>query len=192
MGRADILFRLLQEAQLYRPEDLSSYLDNLDIDTEKRPLANQVIDRILASKPELYEIYLEIRRAVGTGALGDGLTGTYPSVSTIGSFLQKWIVLERFSRALSKAKDYPEKRFNLPTSSMLRNLGLPQHLYRQAETLRRVRNNLVHGAVIPEEQLLSAADQELGDLIRELGGIEEFEVQEALRWAQSNESDPPL
>jgi ppGpp synthetase/RelA/SpoT-type nucleotidyltranferase len=190
MGRADILFRLLQEAKLYRSEDLGAYLDNLDIDTERRPLADQVIDRILASNPNLYEIYLEIRRAVGASAPGDRSKGGYPSLEVVGSFLQKWIVLERFSRALLAAKAPSTRRISFPTTAILRRLELPEHLYRQFETLRRIRNNLVHGVVIPEEQLLSAADQELDDLIRELGSIEDPDVHEALRWAQSNEPDP--
>ena len=53
MGRIDILFRLLQLANLNRPDDLQQYLQNLDTETDRLPLADQVIDRILASRPDL-------------------------------------------------------------------------------------------------------------------------------------------
>ena len=47
MGRIDILFRLLQLANLNRPDDLQQYLQDLDTETDRLPLADQVIDRIL-------------------------------------------------------------------------------------------------------------------------------------------------
>jgi len=95
MGRVDILFRLLQAAELDRPDRLLPHLRDLDAETEQRPLAEQVVDRILAEKPELYDQYIEMRRTASSRPRGGGQRGISPSLDHVAGFLQKWIVLER-------------------------------------------------------------------------------------------------
>jgi hypothetical protein len=191
MGRIDILFRLLQRAGLDRPDDLPQYLQSLNSETERRPLADQVIDRILASRAELYDDYLEIRRtASSSGARNLNVGLNYPPPEIVGSFLQKWIILERFDRALNR-KTAPGRRIGLVSRNLLRELGVPEHLQLQFEVLRRVRNEMVHGVNIPEEGLLIAADAELGELLDALEANNDTAVREAMQWARSGARDPP-
>jgi hypothetical protein len=181
MGRIDILFRLLQRAGLDRPDDLPQYLQGLDSETERRPLADQVIDRILASRTELYDDYLEIRRTASSGARNLNVGLNYPPPEIVGSFLQKWIILERFDRALNR-NVAGRRRIGLVSRNLLRELGVSDRLQLQFEVLRRVRNEMVHGVNIPEEGLLVAADAELGDLLDALEANNDTAVREAMQW----------
>jgi hypothetical protein len=189
MGRIDILFRLLQRAGLDRPDDLPQFLQSLDSETERRPLADQVIDRILASRTELYDDYLEIRRTASSGARNLNVGLNYPPPEIVGSFLQKWIILERFDRALNR-RNGPGRRIGLVSRRLLHELGFSEHLQLRFEVLRRVRNEMVHGVKIPEEGLLIAADAELGDLLDELEASNDTAVRAAMQWARSGEADP--
>jgi hypothetical protein len=191
MGRVDILFRLLQTADLARPDRLLPYLENLDAETERRPLADQVVDRILAARSDLYDQYIEMRRTLGSTARLTGVGANPPSPELVGSFLHKWIVLERFTRALARLRRPDDKRVGYMTRPIWRDV-LPPNLVSQLERLRRLRNNFVHGIAIPEDELLNAADHELASLLNALEEHDNPEVREAIRWARSNDPDPEL
>jgi hypothetical protein len=189
MGRVDILFRLLQIAELARPDRLLPYLENLDAETERRPLADQVVDRILAARSDLYDEYIEMRRALGSSSRLAGAGATAPSPEIVGSFLHRWIILERFSRALARLRRPDDRRAGFMSRSMWRDV-LPSERVSQFETLRRLRNNFVHGIAIPEGHILSAADQELASLLDALEASDNPDVREAIRWARSNDPEP--
>lgn len=189
MGRVDVLFRLLQIAELARPDPLLPYLENLDAETERRPLADQVVDRILAARSDLYDEYIEMRRALGSSSRLTGVGTSAPSPEIVGSFLHKWIVLERFSRALARLRRPDNTRAGFMSRSMWRDV-LPSDVVSQLETLRRPRNNVVHGIAIPEDHILSAADQELASLLNTLEASDNPEVREAIQWARSNDPEP--
>jgi hypothetical protein len=53
MGRVDRLFKLVRRADLNNPDALEIYLESLDSNTEKRPIADQIVDRLLAKNTEL-------------------------------------------------------------------------------------------------------------------------------------------
>jgi len=191
MGRVDILFRLLQTAELARPDRLLPYLENLDAETERRPLADQVADRILAARPELYDQYLEMRRTLGSTARLSGVGANAPSPEIIGSFLHNWIVLERFSRALARVRRPDDRRVGFMSPRIWRDVLPPQQVS-QLERLQRLRNNLVHGIAIPEDELLAAADHELASLLSALEASNNPDVREAIRWARSTDPDPEM
>ncbi len=186
LGRIDILFRLLQLAGSSSPEGLAPYLQSLDAETEPRPLADRVIDRVLASRSDLYEHYFEVRRAAGGGARTFLIGKDQPAPETVGVFLQRWIVVERFMRALM-TKGRLDRRFNFSSSAMARRLGFPANIQMQLDVLRRIRNNLVHGIQIPEQDLLNSAANDLGEIIDALTVSEDADVREAMRWARSDE-----
>jgi len=190
MGRVDILFRLLQMAELDRPDRVLPYLEDLDAETERRPLADQVVDRILSARSDLYDQYIDMRRTAGSGVRTSSGGPVTPSPEIVGRFLHKWIVLERFSRALAR-DGRPNDIGPVGTMRVLmRQDGLPPHLRSRFETLRRLRNNFVHGISIPEDHLLVAADDELAALLDELAASDDPAVREAIRWARSNDPDP--
>lgn len=190
MGRVDILFRLLQSAELARPDRLLPYVENLDARTERRPLADQVVDRILEARPDLYDKYIQMRRETGSTARLFGV-GTSVSPELVGSFLHKWIVLERFTRALARLRRPDDTRTRFMSRPIWRDF-LSQEVVSQLEALQRLRNNLVHGISIPEDELLSAADQELASLLNTLEESDDPAVSEAMKWARSNDPDPEM
>jgi len=69
---------------------------------------------------------------------------------------------------------------------------LPPQQVSQLERLQRLRNNLVHGIAIPEDELLAAADHELASLLSALEASNNPDVREAIRWARSTDPDPEM
>lgn len=61
LGRVDLLFELLARLGIDTPELLGPYLEVLDDNVEARPLAEQVIDSLLAEDSSRNEIYNAIR-----------------------------------------------------------------------------------------------------------------------------------
>lgn len=57
LGRVDILFRYLSEEGVATAEAVAPYLDNLEQDFERRPVAEQLADLMLSGKEERYEAY---------------------------------------------------------------------------------------------------------------------------------------
>ena len=74
-----------------------------------------------------------MRRAAGGGARSANTALSYPSPEMVGSFLHKWIVLERFSRALANSGNSSSRRFGLPTRDLMRSLEMPEHAQHQFE-----------------------------------------------------------
>jgi hypothetical protein len=48
LGRVDLLYGLLKELHLATPDKLKPYIQSVNSDLEKRPLAEQIIDQLLA------------------------------------------------------------------------------------------------------------------------------------------------
>jgi hypothetical protein len=63
LGRVDLLFELLKRLNLLTPEQLKPFIESIHHDTERRPIAEQIIDRLLAEDESQYKMYEEIRAA---------------------------------------------------------------------------------------------------------------------------------
>lgn len=189
MGRLDILFDLLQLAELNSPDKLTTYIQHLDLKTEKHPLADQIIDHVLISRADLYDSYLEMRRTANGGVRTFFSGQDYPSPAIVGSFFHKWIILERFLRGLAQIKNLTNKRGIFPTRHFVRNLGLSELFQIQFDLLSRLRSELVHGVNIPDENSLCDADAELNEMLEKLSSIDDKDIREAMHWAQSGEAD---
>jgi len=152
LGRVDLLFDLLNKLSLSKPDLLRPYVTTLHSDTERRPLAEQIIDQLLAEDDSRYKIYEEVRlnRPV-PGDYGPALQEAMdPDVhEAIGFFLAHWIAFERTVRVKAQAisgERYPA----MPTSRILEKLGLlSDDTLKEIERIRRIRNNVVHGVEIP-------------------------------------------
>ncbi len=97
------------------------------------------------------------------------------------------------------AKGRLDRRFNFSSSAMARRLGLPENIQTQLDVLRRIRNDLVHGTGLPEQDLISAAANDFREIIDALMESDDPDVRAAMRWARSVEPDdtaaprsPPL
>jgi ppGpp synthetase/RelA/SpoT-type nucleotidyltranferase len=169
LGRIDLLFKLLVRLDLATPDRLSPYIDALHTDTERRPIAEQIVDRLLAEDEARYKLYEEVRasdQVVPTFVGPDERLGQPGMHEAMGFFLTQWIALEQLVRELSPESD--RKRPVMPTSQVLERLGLDQDARMELERIRRLRNNLVHGIEVPEEADLMEAGQRLEAIVARL------------------------
>lgn len=162
LGRIDLLFVLLQRLELATPDKLQPYLEWLHADTERRPVAEQIIDRLLAEDESRYEVYEAIRTAEQAispvVAAGQQVPGSEGTEELLGRFMAQWIAFERHLRERVPVN---ESRFGLPTSRALNWLTLSDDERLELERIRRLRNNLVHGIEVPNPEDLAEATRRL-------------------------------
>ena len=165
LGRVDLLFALLSQLNLRTPEDLARYVGALHSDLERRPLAEQVIDQVLAEEPGRYATFEQIR-ALDVPVLS--LTSSdLPRISqseAIGQFMSLWIDYEKMLRAHAATKG--AGGIGIPSMRILRLVGdVPAELNEAAERLRRFRNQLVHGIEVPDAEFIRAQASDLQSLV---------------------------
>ena len=171
LGRVDLLFALLSQLDLRTPEALARYVAALHSDLERRPLAEQVIDQVLAEEPVRYATFEQIR-ALDVPALS--LTSSdLPRVSqseAIGQFMSLWIDYEKMLRAHAATKG--AGGVGIPSMRILRLVeDVPADLNDAAERLRRFRNQLVHGIEVPDAEFIRAQTCELTNLVSRVKAI---------------------
>ena len=171
LGRVDLLFALLSQLNLRTPEDLARYVGALHSDLERRPLAEQVIDQVLAEEAARYATFEQIR-ALDVPALS--LTSTdQPRVSqseAIGQFMSLWIDYEKMLRAHAATKG--AGGIGIPSMRILRLVeDVPTDLNEAAERLRRFRNQLVHGIEVPDAEFIRAQTSDLQNLVSRVKAI---------------------
>ncbi|MFE7135534.1 GTP pyrophosphokinase family protein [Streptomyces sp. NPDC057638] len=174
LGRIDALFGFLTRLGKTTPSDLEPYLASLHGNTETRPLADQVMDMLLAEDSDRYEslgsvhpVHAGARRPTtatgrGAGKAGEpgqaGETGEEDiggadsfapleaanSDYLVGRFLTSWIELERLVRGMSPPT--PAGQPMAPLAKLLRATPeLDPATHREIGALHRVRNYIVHG-----------------------------------------------
>lgn len=160
LGRVDLLFELLRRLRLDTPESIAPYLQDLHADLERRPLAEQVIDALLAEDGARYEDFAEIRNERATTS---GTSDERRQFAGIGRFLSEWIKLE----TLVRADPDPKGRSTLmPTGRSLSARGLlDNEAAFEFDQLRRLRNMLVHGIEVPPDEMLHDATRRVRTLI---------------------------
>jgi ppGpp synthetase/RelA/SpoT-type nucleotidyltranferase len=172
LGRVDLLYVLLERLEMRTPDALSPYLAALSGDVERRPLAEQIVDQLLAEDRDRYAIYEEIRVA-GDHEARVLLQAEQPAAppelhEAIGAFLAKWIMVEQLVREITYQRR-GERSVALPTSKVLQSLEISDAATRaEIERIRRLRNNLVHGIEVPGPADLLYAAERLDDVIVEL------------------------
>ncbi len=136
MGRVDWLFGLAVKCAVDTPDGLAPYLESLHSNLELRPLAEQIIDALLAEDPDRYDIYREVR--------SEGRQHSAASHDEVGFFLQEWVKLEMLLRSF----DSDTGRRGTPGQLISKLVGLgilnPDQRF-ELEQLRRLRNHVVHG-----------------------------------------------
>ncbi|WP_052007316.1 GTP pyrophosphokinase [Burkholderia paludis] len=190
IGDVQLLFRLLTLLKISTADQLQPYLASLAPDTERRPLAQQITDQILAADPKRYDAYATARQqdtASDSGSSAEFRDFTsanqYSSHGAIGFFVEKWIVLERFLREFAKLRGMTEAGA-MPSPKYIRALEVfdPSEL-NEIERIRRFRNYLVHGVEIPDLEFVLNLGKELSDILNKLLEDPRPEVQQAARAA---------
>ncbi|MEJ8636280.1 RelA/SpoT domain-containing protein [Streptomyces sp. MS2.AVA.5] len=159
LGRVDRLFALLAKLDKRTPANLAPYLKSLHKNLEKRPLAEQVIDALLAEDSSRYVSLSSIDGEVYSPA--DGQNAEEEALHRqIGVFLSSWIQLEELMRKMFSAEGKSEEDSFVPTSALIRGLtGIEEPIKREIDLLRRTRNNVVHGRNMPGAGLLMEATE---------------------------------
>jgi hypothetical protein len=145
----------------------------LSADFERRSLADQIIDQLLAEDPTRYEIYEELRGAEAGEPRSLGTQSQHHLEQTrqaIGRFLSLWIDFERFVRSLVDPQQRP-KPWLVPTTKLIEQLGvLDTRSLAEIARIRRFRNNLVHGVEVPSTTDIEAASNVLETILTDLKG----------------------
>lgn len=167
LGRVDLLFDLIRALEIDTPEQLRPYIDALHGNIELRPLAEQVIDALLAEDSGRYAIYERLRAhrpwiQVRTESENE-------AYARIGMFLSRWMELERLLRDVAPSKPGYRQGPVLPTARELSRLDLlPDDILYDFDQLRRMRNLLVHGVEIPPLADLDDATRRLDAILDEI------------------------
>lgn len=164
MGRADVLFKFLQLMGKNRPKDLDEYLKQLD-PQDQRPIVEQLIDLIIAGDEQGYDTYDQARKEVSLGSHDAG-TGAKPKLQ---GFLEKWIEFEAKLRSIAHLT---KANYTGPLSpSLLRELKVFSNVddLHIVDTLRRLRNQIVHGTDALESDIVDA-EKEISRLLNSLEG----------------------
>lgn len=168
LGRVDLLYALLERLDLASPERLGRYLDALSADTERRPVAEQIVDQLLAEDESRYRVYEEIRAAKDRDPrawMEQEREIGHDGHEAIGYFLSRWIELEQIIREIVLRRT-GEKRAMLPTIRALEQLEVSNNRTRsEIESIRRLRNNLVHGIEVPDAAVIREAGKRLEEEI---------------------------
>jgi len=168
LGRVDLLFKLLTRLGLSTPDDLRPYLEPLHGDLERRPLAEQIIDALIAEDQSRYETYLLVRAEADVSG-AERAPRDDAAYHEIGLFLMQWVRLERLVRELMPSTE--QRSLPMPTSRTLERMQLldPEMRF-ELDQLRRIRNQLVHGIEVPSADYLHEATQRIDVLISEIEG----------------------
>lgn len=161
IGRVDLLFALLRNLSLNKPENLARYIDSLHADFERRPLAEQVIDQVLAEDTSRYAIYEQIRTLdIPTLAFTTSDLPRATQSEAIGQFMALWIDYERTLRSVAEKKGF--KSMGMPSYRILSEISeIMPDLRNSTERLRHFRNQLVHGIEVPDSEFIHAQTSDL-------------------------------
>lgn len=167
VGNIGLLFDFIEALGIDTPAALQPYIDALHGNVEVRPLADQIIDALLAADQQRYDLYNAIRN--------ERFFFTYPRTDSeeelyrrIGMFMSGWIQIEAIVRQLGESQ--PGRRNSvLPTARELIAMGLinPKDAF-DFDQLRRMRNLLVHGVEFPELTVLDEATRRLDLILAEI------------------------
>lgn len=160
MGRTDILFPFLKMVGMATPVELSQFTKDLSPYLEDRPVAEQLIDRILESNPNFYEAYNQAREVtenrtpfkVSTHAQTPRIDEEYHHA--MGYFLSRWIVFEQIIKGLAKLIHPNEPLKWRLLGETIPYLGFDLSRLDQIEEIRSIRNKLVHGHKFHDSETL--------------------------------------
>jgi ppGpp synthetase/RelA/SpoT-type nucleotidyltranferase len=166
LGRVDLLFELLKRLNLLTPEQLKPFIEAVHHDTERRPIAEQIIDRLLAEDESRYKMYEEIRvaRPLSTTRVEEAAEPSAAELhEAIGHLLSEWARLERVTRDIYPSSD--QHRVVMPTGRLMAQF-VPD--IREFERIRRMRNGVVHGVESVNPADLHDAANRLHDIVEEV------------------------
>ncbi len=150
LGNVELLFNLMIRCKLMTASDLAPYLKSLDFAKGLKTISELITDNIIFGDSDRYNIYISLKTSSNEE--------NNEFHASIGQFMEQWILLERLINSISMDKN-PNYRTPFSTNN-LKIIFSPAELSRIIE-LRKYRNALVHGALIPEIKNLKQMTNEL-------------------------------
>lgn len=152
LGRIDQLQDFLVKLELATPDAVGRYLTALHSDLERRPIAEQIIDQVISEDSDRYRVYEIIRADRPTTAVTPEVVEPHHADvhHVMGLFLSSWVDIENLILELAP-QSIKDRGGMVPTSRVLSTMAqLDGDTLTQFEHVRRIRNQLVHGAKPPE------------------------------------------
>ena len=171
LGRVDLLFELLSKLNMATPGDIGPYILTLNADTERRPVAEQIVDQILAEDNSRYPIYEQIRTSRQLSSQQEQPEEAQDSEmnEAVGSFLSQWRLLEQRFRDFAKSRGFTSPTVLMPTGRLILKLDLlPQEEIPEFERIRRLRNTLVHGTGTASLDDIREATARIQEIVKKL------------------------
>jgi hypothetical protein len=180
LGRTDLLAELLITLKLNSPESLRPFLDALDPDVERRPLSDQVIERIIAGDPGRVAVYQRIQR-------GGDLDATAKD-RALGAFVRWWAILEQVLSAGPRLATTTVAQRRLVSMMDLTKKGrelVGPSAASELDRLRQRRNQMIHLGSVRDAIDIRRDAETVVAIVRELSTCADPDVsaaaQEALR-----------
>jgi len=160
MGRVDLLFRLLRQYGKNQPGAIRPLLSQVVTDADnERPIGEQLIDLFIGNSKDRYASF-ELIRSFDTSSSLYRASSDANVEQAIGSFLRAWIRVEKIM--MHRAGNNKGLWFRGESQ------GVSPSVLQEILTLRRLRNELVHGIQMPAPEHLESATTRLRELAREL------------------------
>lgn len=177
LGRTDLLFEFLKKISLNSSRSVKQYLVDIDAKDDKRPICNQVIDKIIADQPERSLIYLELQGKYGVEDSARPNQGGHfeQRDRQVGEFVRNWAKLEDAVERIWYSEPLePNTRMTKSSPVYRAVIGGQADKILSASTISRLRkfqstrNQIVHGRYEVKSEALQQANNELLQLIVEV------------------------
>lgn len=170
LGRVDALYELLRRLELNTPEQLKPFIEVLHADTERRSIADQIVDQVVASDKDRYRLYADIRHRIDPNSLDLKHRSARPVNADFGTFMRLWIELEQRMREASKAKGLEGPDFLIGRRLIEKFAHLDIESRRELDRIRMMRNRVVHGDLDVDRAELADATKALRRILKQLDG----------------------
>jgi ppGpp synthetase/RelA/SpoT-type nucleotidyltranferase len=162
IGRVDVLISVLRDLKQDAPAQLGRYLERISPEDEANPIADVVLDKILAAQPKAYAERLSqlISQTLSRSAFRVPV-GPDETEAAVGYFLNQWIALEKTLSRIGARNG----QLRQPLRHLIRDLDLSPQTKREIENLTALRNDLVHGGQAPNSAILREAASRVRDTI---------------------------
>jgi hypothetical protein len=155
IGRIDLLFQLLRASEKNDTAAVRPLLEAVNTKPEHdRAIADQLIDLFIGTNKQRYQTYEQLRLSTSDTA-EPYLQGLDERDKVMGAFLSAWIQLERAIRQRIGKPNVPVHPWRVA------ELDIPAGEVEELASLRRTRNQIVHGIEIPPLDYLRTATQRI-------------------------------
>ncbi len=163
LGQIDVLFGYLAEQDFATAAAIKPYLDLLERDFERRPVAAQLADLMLSGDEERYRAFLRAASASRHPSMrlhGSSADETPKTAYTLalGEFVAAWVLIEALFEQLFEPGTRPRSFPAVARQAREQQLITPEQ-YAELGVMRDLRNGVLHGKTgsVPPQRLVEGA-----------------------------------